>query len=53
MNVLVTGSNGQLGREMRRVSAGTGDAYTFTDVVTAEGLETELLDITDPEDRAP
>lgn len=49
MNVLVTGSNGQLGREMRRVSAGTGDAYTFTDVVTAEGLETELLDITDPQ----
>ena len=49
MNILVTGSNGQLGREMRRVSASTGDAYTFTDVVTAEGLETELLDITDPE----
>ena len=49
MNILVTGSNGQLGREMRRVSVGTGDAYTFTDVVSAEGLETELLDITDPE----
>ena len=31
------------------MSASTGDAYTFTDVVTAEGLETELLDITDPE----
>ncbi len=38
MNVLVTGANGQLGREMRIVSKGSSDRYIFTDV--------EELDIT-------
>ena len=47
MNVLVTGANGQLGNEMRRVSAHSNDRYIFTDVVGAEGVETIILDITD------
>lgn len=38
MNILVTGANGQLGREMRNVSAGSVDRYLFTD--------TSELDIT-------
>ena len=38
MNVLVTGANGQLGREMRIVSKRSSDRYIFTDV--------EELDIT-------
>ena len=47
MNILVTGANGQLGREIRLVAGGTGDTYIFTDVAEAEGLETDILDITD------
>ena len=47
MNILVTGANGQLGNEMRIISRHTGDNYTFTDVVEAEGVETTILDITD------
>ena len=39
MNVLVTGANGQLGREMRLVAASSADKYVFTDI--------EELDITD------
>ena len=39
MNILVTGANGQLGNEMRRVAAERSDNYTFTDVAE--------LDITD------
>ncbi len=40
MNILVTGANGQLGNDMRRVSATSGkDSYLFTDVAE--------LDITD------
>ena len=49
MNILVTGANGQLGREMRLVSKGSGDIYLFTDIMPAEGLETVMLDITDAE----
>ena len=49
MNILVTGANGQLGNEMRIVSKGTNDNYTFTDVVEVEGVETTLLDIIDAE----
>ncbi len=54
MNILVTGANGQLGREMRIISRGSGDTYIFTDVAPADGLETVMLDITDAEavDRA-
>lgn len=39
-NILVTGANGQLGNEVRRVSADSRDNYIFTDVAD--------LDITDP-----
>lgn len=39
MNILVTGANGQLGNEMRRVLVGNSDKYIFTDVME--------LDITD------
>lgn len=49
MNILVTGANGQLGREMRIVSRASKDCYIFTDVVDAEGLDTVHLDITDLE----
>lgn len=49
MNILVTGANGQLGREMRIVTSGSKDKYIFTDVVPADGLETIMLDITDIE----
>lgn len=40
MNVLVTGANGQLGRELRIVSLGASDHYIFTDI--------NELDVTDP-----
>ena len=49
MNILITGANGQLGREMRLVSQETDWHWLFTDVVEAEGVETILLDITDLE----
>ncbi len=46
MNILVTGSNGQLGNEMRVLSKQhPKHSYFFTDVVEAEN--TYLLDITD------
>lgn len=47
MTILITGANGQLGREMRLVSRTAHDRYIFSDVTTSEGLETTLLDITD------
>ena len=47
MKILVTGANGQLGRELRIVAQGSADKYIFTDVVEAEGLQTTMLDITD------
>lgn len=50
MNILVTGANGQLGREMRLVARGSADSYVFTDVVEAEGVETTRLDITSAAD---
>ena len=46
MNILVTGANGQLGREMRLIAQDTPYHFIFTDVVEAEGVETTLLDIT-------
>ena len=49
MNILITGANGQLGREMRLLAQGSTDRYVFTDVTEAEGLETVRLDITDRE----
>ena len=47
MNILVTGANGQLGRSLRRASAGSQDHYVFSDVVEVPGLDTHRLDITD------
>ena len=47
MNILVTGGNGQLGREMRRLSMHSLHRWIFTDVTITEGLETFRLDITD------
>ena len=47
MNILVTGANGQLGRELRRVSAGSPDRYIFTDIAQAPDLDTVPLDVTD------
>ena len=48
MNILVTGANGQLGNEMRIVASGSCHNYIFTDVCEAGGVETTMLDITDP-----
>lgn len=47
MNILVTGSNGQLGNEIRILAKESQDTYVFTDVNTVEGVETTFLDITD------
>ena len=48
MNILITGSNGQLGTEMRTLSAEhPKHQYFFTDVLPAEGVQN--LDITDRE----
>lgn len=49
MNILITGANGQLGNEMRRIAAQSQDTYVFTDIVEQEGVATTLLDITDLE----
>ena len=40
MNILVTGANGQLGTELRNVSAGAPDRYIFTDVTSLPGVDT-------------
>ena len=45
MNILVTGANGQLGTEMRNLSAGSADRYIFTDVTSLPGVDTVYLDI--------
>lgn len=49
MNILVTGANGQLGNEMRRLGAGPDHHFIFTDVNEIPGVETVHLDITDLE----
>ena len=49
MNILVTGANGQLGREIRNASAGSGHRFIFTDVSQAPDVETVYLDITNPD----
>lgn len=49
MKILVTGANGQLGREMRIVSKDSRDTYVFTDIAEHPDVETERLDITDRE----
>ena len=49
MNILITGANGQLGREIRLLAQKSADCFVFTDVSEVEGLETTFLDITDRE----
>jgi dTDP-4-dehydrorhamnose reductase len=43
MNILVTGSNGQLGNEMRIVSLGSKNRYIFTDVVEESAESVAML----------
>jgi len=43
MNILVTGSNGQLGNEMRIIAKGSADKYIFTDVVDASEKSIAML----------
>lgn len=47
MNILVTGANGQLGRELRLLSEGSAHRFIFTDVTEIPGLSAERLDILD------
>ena len=44
MNILVTGANGQLGMEMRNVSAGSAGRYIFTDVAELDITDTDAVD---------
>lgn len=46
MNILVTGACGQLGTELRNVTAGSRNHYIFSDVLSLPGVETVSLDIT-------
>ena len=46
MNILVTGANGQLGRELRNRAEGSGQHFIFSDVSQVSGLDTLYLDIT-------
>lgn len=46
MNILVTGANGQLGNEMRRVSTGSADRYLFTDVAELDITDSEAVERT-------
>lgn len=46
MKILVTGANGQLGRCIRLIAPKSGYSFVFTDIVEVEGLQTQLLDIT-------
>ena len=47
MNILVTGANGQLGNELRTLAVGSCHNFVFTDISRPDGVQTELLDITD------
>ena len=44
MNILITGANGQLGTEMRNVSAGSTDKYMFTDVAELDITDADAVD---------
>jgi len=46
MNILITGANGQLGCEIRRLSKDSRHHFIFTDVNELPGEETVYLDIT-------
>ena len=47
MNVLVTGANGQLGLELRNLTAHSDNRYIFSDVSNLPDIDTIHLDITD------
>lgn len=47
MNILVTGANGQLGRELRLLAEGSTHHFVFTDISEIPGLPVEYLDILD------
>lgn len=47
MNILVTGANGQLGNELRRLAKGGEHNFVFSDVTDVQGVETMRLDICD------
>lgn len=47
MNILVTGANGQLGRELRLLAQGSSHRFVFTDIAEIPGLPVERLDILD------
>lgn len=49
MNILITGANGQLGREIRRLSKGSTHHFIFSDISGIPGEETVHLDITNIE----
>jgi len=49
MNILVTGANGQLGTELRNITADSRNRYIFSDVISLPGVETVNLDITNIE----
>ena len=49
MNTIVTGACGQLGTELRNLSASSQDNYYFTDVVPLPAEGVSALDITDSE----
>ena len=49
MNIIVTGACGQLGTELRNLSAGSPDNYIFTDVLPLPAEGVGALDITDAE----
>ena len=46
---MVTGSNGQLGMELRALAKDSGDRYIFTCLHEAPGVETVLLDVSNQE----
>lgn len=50
MKILVTGANGQLGNEIRIISKSSPHDFIFTDIISQEGTETVILDITKLED---
>ena len=43
MNILVTGANGQLGNELRRVAKGSPEKFIFTDVADASAESINML----------
>ena len=52
ITVLVTGANGQLGREMRRAAAGSADRYVFTDVAERDIADADAVGRTVREEKA-